>query len=120
MVDASVAETLTTSTGELLYQVASVIISAGIAMAAVYIRNWVKTSEAAKKYQLDNDITERVLSNAVVYAEEQGKLLVKDGLEKRKFAIEYIEKVKPELIQEYGNGLEVMVDRKVAELKEFK
>lgn len=117
MVEPATVQTLSTSTGELVYQLASLVISAVVTIVGAYIRNWMKTSELAKKYQLDNEATERILRNAVVYAEEQGKLLAKTGIDKRHLAIKYVETVKPELIHDYGSKLEVMVDRKAAQLK---
>ena len=109
-------QVLSTTTGELVYQLASIIISAVVAVIGAYVKNWLKTSKLNQEYNFYNDRLERILNNAVQYAELKGKELAKKGIEKRKLALKYIEMVSPDVIHKEGEKLETMLDRKVAQV----
>ena len=107
---------LSTVTGELVYQLAAVVISVVTTILGVYAKNWLRTSATAKKYELDNNYIENVLNNAVLYAEQAGKRVAAKGIEKQKLAYSYIDTIDKGLVKEQGNKLEMMLDRKVATL----
>lgn len=107
---------MNTATNQLIFELSSLIISLVIGVIGIYVRNFLKTNEYAKKYNLYNEKTERVLSNAVMYAEAKAKTIVGSELSKRNLAFSYIEKISPDIIAKEGNKLELMLDRKVEQM----
>lgn len=104
------------TTSQLIYAITDMIISISGIIITFYSKRWLETSSTAKKYELDQIITEKVIYDAVKYAEDQGRQLAVKGIEKKKFANEYIDAINPELVVKYGDKLSIMLDRKVAEV----
>lgn len=107
---------MVSSTSQLLIEVSYIVISGVISMLGVYIRKFLVTNEYAKKYNLYNEKTERILTNAIMYAEANAKNLVTDQITKRHLAVSYIEKISPDIIAKEGDKLEMMLDRKVEQM----
>ncbi len=105
-----------TGTQQLAFEVATTIIAIIFGLIAYYGKRFLTTNEYAIKYNLNNEATERILENAVLYAEAKAKGLAKDQINKRELSIKYIDSIKPELIKEYGDKLEIMLDRKVQQV----
>jgi len=98
-------------------QLVMIIISGVFAAIAAYVKKWLSTNETVAKYGLYNDKVERVLENAVHYAEGAAKRVAVGSIEKRKLALEYISKVSPDITEtETTEKLEAMLDRKVQQV----
>ena len=106
---------LDTATQQAVYEIIKVVFSVVGLVLAYYIKRWLATSSFAKKYEINNIITERTIDNAVMYAEKKGLEYSVKGIEKRKLAIEYLDEINPKLVAKYGDKLELMIDRKVAQ-----
>lgn len=104
------------ATSQLVFEVASLVITVIVGIVGIYLKKFLTTNEYVKKYNLLNEKNERILENAIAYAEAKAKSLAKGQISKRKLALEYIDKISPELIQSEGNKLELMLDRKVEQV----
>lgn len=102
-----------TTTQEIIYQIMALIISGVFVLIGAYIKSL--------KYVKDNERIERIIDNAVSYAEQFGKGYAVDASkelashEKLAVAKEYINKIDKKIITKYANELELMIDRKVAQ-----
>lgn len=111
-----------TGTQELIYQVITIVISIGLAALGTYAKKLITTKIDVTRYGFSNDKVERILDNAVNYAEGQAKIYAK--LESQKLsssgkldaAKKYINKVDPTVIAKYGNLLDEMISRKVTQV----
>lgn len=104
------------ATGQLAFEVASIVISLVVTVLGYYVRRFLTTNEYAKKYNLYNEKTERVLANAIAYAEAKAKDVTSEQINKRKLAVSYIEQISPDIIKKEGDKLELMIDRKIEQL----
>jgi len=107
---------LQNGTQELLYQLVALIISGLMTVLSVYLKKFLQTNKYAVEYNLYNEKTERVLENAVMYAEEKAKSYAKGQVKKRDLAVKYIDSISPDIIAKEGKKLEFMLDRKVSQL----
>lgn len=105
-----------TTTNQLIFEVASLVIVAILGIVSFYIKRFLTTNEFVKKYNLYNEKTERVLANAIAYAEAKAKTVTANELNKRDYAISYIEKISPDIIAKEGDKLELMLERKIEQL----
>lgn len=105
------------STQTLLTNLTELIIAIIGSVITYYIREFVLTNSYVKKYNLDNEKTERLLFNAINYAEAKANKYVNDNISKRDLAISYLEKVDPNTISKYGDTIHEMLDRKVEQAK---
>jgi len=105
-----------TATAELVYQVASALISIIVPAIGYYLINMLKASAFATKYNLNNEATERTLENAIMYAEAASKRYAGKNIRKRKLANEYLDIIDPKLVNQYGGKLDMMLDRKVKQV----
>lgn len=105
-----------TASQEIVYQAASVVISAVFIAIATFIKKFLSKSEFAQEYKLYNEKTENVLENAVIYAETVSKNFVRGEISKRDLAVKYIDNISPDIIAKEGQKLELMLDRKVGQL----
>jgi len=73
----------------------------------------------AKKY-VDDKRIQGILIDAISYAEEKGAEKAKNGVEtvfdKKQYAIQYLEKVDPKVIENVGDKLETILKAKVAQV----
>ena len=106
---------LDNATQQIVYEVMKMIVSVVGLILAYYVKQWLATNAFAKKYELDNIITERTIDNAVTYAEKKGLEYGVKGIKKKELAMTYIDKIDPKLVAKYGDKLDIMVDRKVAQ-----
>lgn len=114
------AQVMTTTTNQLVFELSSLIITAVFGVLGYYGKKFLATNAFVKKYNLDNEITERVLANAFAYAEAKAKTMTEAEINKRQFAVSYIEKISPETIIKHGDKLELMLDRKFEQMnKQF-
>ena len=104
------------ATTELVIQGALMVISLVTTIIGAYAKKWLETSAFSKKYNLDNEITERLLNNAVNYAEAIAKQKAIKGIEKKKLAQEYLDKISPDTVAKYGSQLDMMLERKVVQV----
>lgn len=113
-------EIMDTGTGQLIFEAVAIIISLVAGVIGYYGKKFLETNEFVAKYNLNNEKTERILANAVAYAERMGKEKAKEHISKRDYAIKYIDSVSPELIKEYGDKINLMLDRKVEQVLDKK
>ena len=99
-----------------LYETVAVVITGIFAILGMYLRNFLQTNSKAVEYNLYNERTERILANALAYAENAAKGLVKSKLDKKEAAKEYIKKVAPDIIDKEGDKLNIMLDRKEVQI----
>lgn len=117
--DASItSQVMTTTTNQLVFEISSLIITAIFGVVGFYVRKFLATNAFVKKYNLDNEKTERILANALAYAEAKAKVLTEAEVNKRHLAVSYIEKISPETIIKQGDKLELMLDRKMEQLNQ--
>ena len=105
------------TTQTLLSQLSDLFITTIMAIITYYIKEFLQTSSFVKKYNLDNEKTERLLANAISYAESNSKKYVNENITKRDLAIKYLEKVSPTTVNQFGEIIHDMLDRKVEQLK---
>lgn len=99
-----------------LYETVAVVITGIFAILGMYVRNFLQTNSKAVEYNLYNERTERILANALAYAETAAKGLAKSKLDKKGAAKEYIKKVAPDIIDKEGDKLNIMLDRKEVQI----
>lgn len=117
--DANIAsQVMTTTTNQLVFELSSLIITAVFGIVGYYVKKFLVTNEFVKKYNLDNEKTERLLANALAYAEAKAKEKTESEINKRQFAVSYLEKISPETIAKHGDKLELMLDRKFEQLNQ--
>ena len=100
----------------MLYETVVVVITGIFAILGMYLRNFLQTNSKAVEYNLYNERTERILANALAYAETAAKGLAKSKLDKKDVAKEYIKKVAPDIIDKEGDKLNIMLDRKEVQI----
>lgn len=111
-----------TATQELIFQIMSIVISLGLTALGVYAKKLITTKIDVTKYGFENDKVERILDNAINYAEAKAKQVAKEksitlaGSEKLHAARKYIDKVDPTIISKYGKQLDDMISRKVIQV----
>lgn len=108
-----------TATGgsEIVVQLFLLVATVVVGAIGYFAMKWLRTSEYAKKYNLDNERTERILTNAIdwvnnIVKTEGGSYLVKHNL-----SVSYFNKVAPDLVKKYGDALNDMVARKMAQMQ---
>lgn len=111
------AQVAMNTTQTLLSQLTDLFITTIMAIITYYIKEFLQTSSFVKKYNLDNEKTERLLANAISYAESNSKKYVNENITKRDLAIKYLEKVSPTTVNQFGEIIHDMLDRKVEQLK---
>lgn len=117
LADDTISNAVMNTTQSLISDLISLVLTAVFSMIAYYIKEFLQTNAFCKKYNLDNEKTERLLFNAVSYAEAKSKKLVDNQITKRDLAIKYLEKVDPATIDKYGDILHDMLDRKVEQAR---
>ena len=111
-----------TATQELIFQLMALVISLGLTALGVYLKKLITTKIDIAKYGFDNDRVERILDNAVNYAESYALSYAKResttlaSNEKLDIAKKYIDKIDSAIIVKYGNKLDVMLKRKVIQV----
>lgn len=108
---------LDNGTQQAIYELASLVITAVVTILGIYIRNFIATNKTIAKYNFDNERTERLLTNAILYAENKAKQVVKDGINKRELSIKYLDDISPDVIKANGDKIQLMLDRKLEELR---
>ncbi|WP_373073873.1 phage holin, LLH family [Sulfurimonas sp.] len=110
-----------TTTQELIYQFMALLISGILAILGAYVKQLIKTKIDVTKYGFENDKVERIIDNAINFAEQKSKVLSKStsvklaGSDKLKVAKEYINKVDKNVVTKYADQLDDMIDRKIAQ-----
>ena len=110
-----------TTMQELIFQTMMIIISVGLTAIGVYAKMLITTKIDVTKYGFENERVERILDNAVNYAEGRGKQYAKAKSEslasnkKLDFARQYINQVDPKIVAKYGAQLDDMIGRKVVQ-----
>ena len=108
-----------TAMQEIMYQTMAVAVSGVVGIVGMYAKAYLKNKMKQMDYEFENSKVERILDNAVNYAEAYGKKMAKgmvvriDGGDKMAAARRYVNKVDPEVVAKYGGQLESMIDRKV-------
>ena len=64
-----------------LYETVAVVITGIFAILGMYVRKFLQTNSKAVEYNLYNERTERILANALAYAENAAKGLAKSKLD---------------------------------------
>lgn len=110
-----------TATQELIYQGITIGLSFILGLIGLAVKGWIADNVDASRYGFENDRVERILDNAIFKAEQYAKEYAKEqatklsGNNKLSHAREYINKVDPTLIAKYGDQLDNMISRKVAQ-----
>jgi len=111
-----------TATQELIFQTITIVISLGLTVLGVYVKKLITTKIDVTKYGFENDRIERILDNAINYAEGKAREHAKTGSiklagnEKLYAARKYIDKIDPTIVAKYGNQLDDMISRKVIQV----
>ena len=110
-----------TTTQELIYQLMALFISGLLAIIGAYAKKLITTKIDIAKYGFENDKVERIIDNAVNFAEQKAKEVAKEksitiaSSDKLKGARKYINNVDKTIIEKYGTQLDDMIARKVAQ-----
>ena len=107
---------MASATNQLVFEVSSILITTILGVVGFYVRKFLTTNEYVKKYNLYNEKTERVLANAIAYAEAKAKVVTAEQINKKNLAVSYIEKISPDIIAKEGDKLELTIDRKVEQM----
>ncbi len=117
--DATIAnQVMETTTNQLVFELSSLIITGIFGIIGYYAKRFLTTNEFIKKYNLDNEMTERILANALAHAEVKAKAATESEINKLHLAVSYIEKVAPEVISKQGDKLELMLERKLYQINQ--
>ena len=109
-----------TALQELIYQFMAILGSGLIGWIGLEVKSYIAKKKAIMGYEFDNDKMERIINNAVDYAETRGNEYFKvqakkmASSEKLDTAREYINMVDAKKVQELGNTLDAMISRKVS------
>ena len=109
------------TTQEIIYQLIAVVMSGVIVYVGAYAKELFKTKVVIAKYDFDNDRVERIIDNGVTYAEQYAKSMAKKTAEsiasshKLDVARKYINGVDKSIVTSYGEQLDRMIERKVAQ-----
>ena len=106
-----------TGTQQAVYELVSLVITAIVAILGIYIRNFIATNKTIAKYNFDNERTERLLTNAILFAENKAKEKAAEKISKRDMSISYLDKISPDVIAANGDKIQLMLDRKLEELR---
>ena len=106
-----------TGTQQAVYELASLVIATVVTILGIYIRNFIATNKTIAKYNFDNERTERLLTNAILFAENKAKEKVAEEINKRDMSISYLDKISPDVISANGDKIQLMLDRKLEELR---
>ena len=96
---------LDNGTQQAVYEVASLVITAVVTILGIYIRNFINTNKTIAKYNFDNERTERLLTNAILFAENKAKQMAKDGINKRELSVKYLDDISPDVVKQNGDKL---------------
>jgi len=108
-----------TATQELIFQIMSIVISLGVTALGIYVKKFITTKIDVTKYGFENDRVERILDNAINYAEAKAIQTAKDrslkltGSTKLTIAKGYIDRTDPKIIEKYGSQINEMLSSKV-------
>ena len=80
-----------------LYETVAVVITGIFAILGMYVRKFLQTNSKAVEYNLYNERTERILADALAYAETAANGLAKSKLDKK--YIDITNEVKQELLK---------------------
>ena len=111
-----------TATQELIFQIITIVISVGLTVLGVYAKKLITTKIDVTKYGFENERVERLLDNAVNYAEGEARTYAKTqaqqlaGNEKLGIARQYLNSIDPTIIQKYGKQIDDMLSRKVVQV----
>ena len=111
---------------EIIYQVLALVTAGVVGLVGTYLNKYVKAKAEKVGYEFKNSRVERILANAIHYGEEWGAEYAKKragkvkGSEKYAVAIEYINSVDSSIITEYGGTLQLMVNRKLNQIRDGK
>jgi len=109
------------TTQELINQSIIIGITFIFGVVGAYLKTLIKTKIDVTKYGFENDRVERILDNAVSYAEKKAKDYSKSqsaniaSSKKLDFARKYINTVDRSVVEKYGTELNSMIERKVAQ-----
>ena len=116
-VEGVVDQVVLNTTQTLITNLTDLLVTAILGVITYYIKEFLQTNSTIKKYNLDNEKTERLLFNAISYAQVAVKKETDKQISKRELAIKYLERVDPATVQKYGDVLHDMLDRKVEQAK---
>lgn len=109
------------TTQELIYQLLALIASGILAILGAYLKKLIQTKIDIEKYGFENDRVERIIDNAINFAEQKAKEFAKTqseqiaSSEKLATAKLYIDRVDKNIIEKFGTQLDDMITRKVAQ-----
>ena len=104
---------------EIVYQLLAAGVSGVIGMVGMYAKAYIETKMKHMDYEFENSRIERILDNAVNYADRVGKEYAEvyakrvAGDEHLSNARKYINRIDPKLVVKLGNELNVMIERKI-------
>ena len=116
-VEGVVDQVVLNTTQTLITNLTDLLVTAILGVITYYVKEFLQTNSTIKKYNLDNEKTERLLFNAISYAQVAVKKETDKQISKRELAIKYLERVDPVTVQKYGDVLHDMLDRKVEQAK---
>lgn len=107
------------TTQEMIYQVMAIGISSLFALIGAALHRLILNKIHIEKYGFENERVERIIGNAIDFAEQRAKELAKNGAvklagrNKLELARSYINKIDQSLIMRYAEQLDDMIARKI-------
>lgn len=114
-----------TTTQEIIYQFLAISMSAILTLLGVALRKLIINKIKIEKYGFENDRVERIISNAIDFAEKKAQEYAKvgasklGGARKLELARYYIEKIDKSLVTKYAEQLDDMITRKISQKWKF-
>ena len=109
-------EMITPAAMDAVYEISVIVITFGISIVGVYLRNFLQTNKKAIEYNLNNERTERILANALAWAESKALEYADSKFNKTQLAKKYVEDVAPDIIKNEGKKIDLMLERKEVQL----
>jgi len=110
---------------EALYQLLMLVLTVSITVITAYLKRYLQTNIDVTKFGYTNEEVDNIISKAVIYAEQKGKEYIKNsvkendkklsGNDKYNYAVKYINKIDPSIIEKYGDKLSMLITAKVGE-----
>ena len=107
-------ELMDNGTQQVLAELLNILLSVIGIIATYYVNKWLSTNATAKKYELDKIITEDLVNDAIIYAEDYGRRKGLKGILKKEIANRYIDEMNPKLVRKLGSRMGKVIDKQVA------
>lgn len=103
----------------LIFQFIALVMTGVLTLIGTYAKKYIATKIELEKYGFENERVERIIDNAIAFAEQKGIEYAKaqsaklESSKKLDYARKYIDSIDRGIIEKYGEQLNGMITRKV-------